>query len=351
MVASVKRSVIIGFCLIVAMLLAMAGVAPLRAENPFTPPFDRSIMGPLRGTYAVYLSLVSVAGNGVSIQPQNRAASIAFFRRYYNVPTDAPIAWTGNHAQCNSGTIAPAFQAAMLRRIVYFRAMAGVPAAITLNAEYSAKAQQAALMMSANDTLSHSPSPDWRCYTEGGSHAAASGNLFLGVDGVEAITGYMEDSGGGNSAVGHRRWLLYPQTRSMGIGDIPETADYPAAHTLWLFDEYLFETRPATREAFVAWPPPGYVPYQVIFPRWSFSYPDADFTAATVTLTGAGQTIAVAVLPIADGFGENTLVWEPTLPHTTPPPSDVRYTVTIQNVRVGVASQDFSYEVIIVNPN
>ena len=31
----------------------------------------------------------------------------------------------------------------------------------------------------------------------------------------------MTDPGAGNTFVGHRRWVLYPPTRTMGVGDIP----------------------------------------------------------------------------------------------------------------------------------
>ena len=44
--------------------------------------------------------------------------------------------------------------------------------------------------------------------------------------------------------------------------------------------------RPA-RDGFVAWPPPGFVPYQTVYPRWSFVLRGADFTNATVTMQRA----------------------------------------------------------------
>ena len=66
-----------------------------------------------------------------------------------------------------------------------------------------------------------------------------------------------------------------------------------------------------TRLTFVAWPPPGYVPYQVTWARWSFGYPDADFTSATVTMTSNGVPISVALEVFEEGYGENTLIWVP----------------------------------------
>jgi hypothetical protein len=102
----------------------------------------------------------------------------------------------------------------------------------------------------------------------------------------------------------------------------------------------------------VAWPPPGYVPYQVVFPRWSFAYADADFSGATVAMSSNGQGIPVTVQPLVTGygFGENTLVWEPDLSFGAPPPSDTIYDVTVSGVKVDGVPHDFTYQVILFDP-
>ncbi|MCB0084787.1 MAG: CAP domain-containing protein, partial [Caldilineaceae bacterium] len=145
-------------------------------------------------------------------------------------------------------------------RINYYRAMAGVPADITLLADYNQQAQAAALMMSVNQRSSHDPTVDWTCYTIAGDTAAQNSNLYLGVFGTAAIDGYIRDPGDNNDAVGHRRWLLFPQTRFMGSGDLPHTNTYQGANALWVFDDHAADPRPPTREEFVAGPPPGCVP-------------------------------------------------------------------------------------------
>jgi hypothetical protein len=304
----------------------------------------------LSGQQFAYFPLIAAAREGLYVHPQDRRWSIAFFHAYYTLPATIPIEWTGNHNQCHAGSVSPAFQAAITRRINYFRAMAGVPA-VKLDGDYSAQAQQAALMMSVNRRLSHGPTPDWICYTESGTEGANRSNLFLDVYGVDAITGYIADGGGDNFPVGHRRWLLYPQTRLMGVGDIPPQDGFPAANALWVLDDTSAEARPDTREPFVAWPPPGHIPYQVVFPRWSFSYPSADFSTATVSMSINGQSVPLSVQPVVNGFGENTLTWEPTIPHNLPPTSDLRYTVTVQNFNVDGIAQNVTYEVIVMNPD
>jgi type II secretory pathway pseudopilin PulG len=76
-------------------------------------------------------------------------------------------------------------------------------------------------------------------------------------------------------------------------------------------DATVLAVNPANREEFVAWPPPGYVPFQVVFPRWSFSHPSADFSQASVTMTQDQQNIALSLETVMNGYGENTIVWVP----------------------------------------
>ena len=95
-------------------------------------------------------------GAGLEVDPGLEAARTFFLTYYQNAATPA-IAWFGDRATCEAGATAPAFRDAVQLRINYFRAMAGVPAGITFSATYNDKAQAAALMMSVNSQLSHSP--------------------------------------------------------------------------------------------------------------------------------------------------------------------------------------------------
>lgn len=210
-------------------------------------------------------------------------------------------------------------------------------------------------MMSRNNNLSHDPPATWSCYTADGAEAAGSSNLSLGNYGWNAVSGQVRDNGANNSAVGHRRWILYPQTQTMGTGDIPPTASYSAANALWVFDDHYGTARPATREAYVAWPPPGHVPYQVVPARWSFSYASANFSTATVAMTRAGNPVPVAIQPVQNGYGENTLAWiadglDANVATWPNPGADVGYRVQIGNVLVGTTPTSFSYDVIVIDP-
>lgn len=290
------------------------------------------------------------------LSPSNREEARNFFNTIYAASEAAVPAWTGNYESCTPGTVAGAFQDLVALRINYFREMAGVPAGITLDPTYNGKAQHAALMMSANTNLSHYPPLSWTCYSAAGAEAAGKANLAIGVLGPDAITGYIEDPGPYNFSVGHRRWLLYPQTRVMGSGDVAGDTNHFPANAVWVFDDHFFGPRPPARDDFVAWPPPGYVPYPVVFPRWSLSYPNADFTNATVTVTRNGVPVTAQVEPVFTGAGENSLAWVmnggdfPASGSHARPLGDTAYGVQVNGVKVGDATRSFAYTVRVFDP-
>lgn len=294
---------------------------------------------------------------GWSIDPSSRQVSRAFYNSVYLASEDITSGWNGSVASCDEGTTTGDFKNGVLVRVNYFRAMAGVPSDVTFDNIYSAKSQQAALMMSRNNTLSHSPSSSWECYSVDGDEAAGSSNLSLGNYGWDAVSGQMRDNGSNNTLVGHRRWILYPQTQNMGTGDVPPSSSYSSANSLWVFDSHYSDPRPATRETYVAWPPPGYVPYQVVPPRWSFSYPGADFSSATVSMSSGGSSVTVNQHPIANGYGDNTLAWvadgldaNQWYTRWPQPAADTTYTVTISGVVISGSPTNITYEVTVIDP-
>jgi len=229
--------------------------------------------------------------------------------------------------------------------------MAGLPGDVVLTNTWNLEAQQAALMMSVQGSLSHSPGTNWACYTAAGAEAAGKSNLALGADAAAAIDLYMDDPGtGGNAVVGHRRWILYPPTKIMGTGSIPSTGGW-AANDLWVIGGS--GARPP-QPAWVAWPPPTYVPWEIMprsSGRWSFSYPGATFTGASVFMQHAGTNVPVTLEAQAQGYGDNTIVWDPQGVPTGAPSSDLSYSVTVSNVVVGGQSQVFAYTVTIIDPS
>jgi hypothetical protein len=295
---------------------------------------------------------------GFSVTVTSREQVRDFYNAVFTASENIPMDTTAVTASCTPGTNATAFDNAALRRINWFRAMAGVPAWVTFSAAESTKDQAAALMMSANGTLQHTGIPSsWSCFTTNGTNAAANSNLALGSDGADAITQYIQDAGSGNYETGHRRWIVYPQTQVMATGDVPAQGGDYAANATWVFDANYGGPRPAGTAPFVSWPPPGYTPYALVFPQWSFGLSNADLSAASVSMESNGVPVSVTIQSYRTGFGENTLVWypadlDPTSSSTVFPFSgaDTAYSVTINNAMTSSGAVNISYNVTVFDP-
>ena len=75
----------------------------------------------------------------------------------------------------------------------------------------------------------------WICFSSNGTNASGNSNLALGNAGPDAIAAYIWDFGGNNYEVGHRRWILYPQTQIMATGDVPAEGTNNSANATWVF--------------------------------------------------------------------------------------------------------------------
>lgn len=344
--------------LLCALALCVFFPSPAKAESALAKPIQHRL-GDAPGAPGDVSALPKgggrLAASGLSVDSADRAAVERFYR-IYKAANLVPSDWIGSVADCQTGSIGADYREATRQQINFFRAMAGVPASIAFDAGFSAKAQEAALIMSANGELSHTPTSAWRCHTASGAEAAGKSNLALGNSGPNAVKeGYMDDSGTNNAVVGHRRWVLYPQTRLMGTGDV---TDAPTgghdANALWVQDGNFNGPRPPVRDDFVAWPPRGYVPYDLVPARWSISYPDADFSAARVSVTRGGQEVPVQIEPWArELVGESTLVWvvdgRDTSTHTmlAKPKVDTLYRVVVSGASIGGQTRTFDYTVTV----
>ncbi len=298
-----------------------------------------------------FVPVFSYARTSLAVNLNDRADVVRLYQVTYKASQGVASAWNGDRSTCTAGTTSLAYADATILRVNYFRAMAGLPSDVVLSNAWNLKAQDAALMMSAQGSLSHTPDPTWSCYTSGGAEAAGKSNLALGADAAAAIDLYMDDPGsGGNAAVGHRRWILYPPTKIMGTGNIPGTGGW-AANDLWVIGGA--GSRPP-QPAWVAWPPSGYVPWQIMprsSGRWSFSYPNATFSGAAVFMRRAGTNVSLTLEAQAQGYGDNTIVWVPQGIPTGAPLGDASYSVTVSNVVVSGQPQVFTYTVTIIDPD
>jgi hypothetical protein len=284
-----------------------------------------------------------------------KAVALKDYKEMYLASSVTAFTWNGNTANCEAGTLNQDLLNKVLLRIKYYRKAAGLSnEGISLDAALNAKCQQDALMTKANGTLSHSPDASWKCYTADGALAAQKGNIAIGASDIQNIDLWIEDNGTGNERVGHRRWMLFSRASQFGFGCTNSSG------TLWVINGNGTGALPASTPKYVAWPPKGFVPRDVVYDRWSLSIPAAaypfqvDFTTATVTMTNAGGANVPLTIEYANPIestyrGDNTITWKPTGINLSSS-SDQKYSVKVANVKVGGVAKTYEYDVTIFKP-
>ncbi len=315
----------------------------------------------------------------MQVNPLDRNDVGALFQTYYQQARAVPPTWTGSASGCAAGDTSVEFKQAQIGQINWNRAMAGAPAQVVFDSTNLAGAQQLGLMIAVNRALSHTPPASWLCYTAAGAEAAGASNIgFAQVSGGGTgalpapgiVSGYMRDTGASNTAVGHRRWVLHPPTTQMTIGlaQATDSGLLTSGHNIRVIYSNWNDPWPTTRWGFVAWPPPGFVPWQEAHARWSLIVDDADFSAATVRVTYGAATVPTQIVhatgPAGPFFGGPAVVWEftqlagvafdPLAPTAggafRQPDRDVTYTVRVDNVQVaGQGLRSFEYQVTVID--
>ncbi|GEM_PF-1624399 len=297
------------------------------ASNPEPSPSNLS-------SSAVQLNLPATTGS--------RGTAVQLFKTVHEPALAVPIGFSGNVATCDAGDTSAAYADATIGILNYYRRMAGLVNPVTEDPASSAAAQQAALMMEAAGAISHSPYPDWPCYSEAGANAAAASNLALYVSGPSAIRAYVQDQY--IPSLGHRRWVLYPPLTGVGIGSTPY------ANALQVFGPSLWGPRPEEPDH-VAWPPAGFIPYPVVYSDWSFSLNGLSLAGASVAMHHEGVPVPLTFNHLPNGTGDPTIAWEPAGIVAGKGMDDETYDVTISNVTVGEDLVDFRYQVTLIDPS
>jgi hypothetical protein len=276
----------------------------------------------------------------------NRQAIIDDYKNIYltSEVSTADLGWTGSVATCTPGATSALSKTNTINRINYFRKLVGVPSNMVLDQNaYEPNCQAAALIMDANDNLSHGPPNNWTCWTQAGSNGAGSSNLALGAHAATAISLYMIDPGNGNEPAGHRRWILNSRASKFGTGSTSSTA----ANALHVFGP---SVTPTSLPAFIAYPCEGFFPRALMLTRWSFGIPGGNFSNATVVVKDeAGATVGITQHPYQVGYGDNTLTWEmPGSAASFANKEDVIYTVTVSGIGNAPATS-YTYNVVLIH--
>ncbi len=163
-----------------------------------------------------------------------------------------------------------------LRTTNFVRYLAGLPDRLVLDVQLNRKAQHGALVLAANDELTHEPRKPLgmnRAFYEIGYQSTTSSNISSGVDTFsEQVVGFMDDIGIHNlEAVGHRRWILHPPLKNIGFG-LAYTRQSVPYGVMQVFDTSDATNIKVNYES-IAWPSAGFFPTQYFnkMAPWSFT--------------------------------------------------------------------------------
>lgn len=328
---------------------------------------------------------------GFAVDTSSRNDVVSFWHGVYlkSEGYQNRVGWTGNFistAAGAEGTVSAAFVADVERRTNFIRALCGVPADVRFNTgatvnivpgdtyapaastTKAAAAQRSALMLVRTAVagsglgITHDPPSSCIAWTTAAWNANNKGNLAYAYYGPRAIDAYFREDVSGISSwnldVGHRRWLLNLQSTDFATGDVsgfrPELnggTAMPGGNVTYVVPK-ASELDTSVGKKFVAYPGAGYFPAQLNSPYWSLSYPGANFSTATVTMTGPGGTaVTTNVVSRRTGYGENAIVWQvPTSVSSQSFPVDATYQVTVSGITGTDVPTSHAYSVTLMDP-
>lgn len=204
--------------------------------------------------------------------------------------------WGGDPSTCTAGDLDAKAAERALRLVNVHRFLADVAPVVRVSA-WTTPAQQCALIAHANAKLSHTPPPSWRCWSESAAEVS-SVSLIANRSAPPAISAFIADPGNEQTMV-HRRWLLSEEIWRIGLGST-DRYSCVVVDGRSLENGASQEGRPTTRRrGWVAWPPPGPVPFEVFRTErldelgWTVQSATEDLDQATVEVASDGRQLAV----------------------------------------------------------
>ena len=186
-----------------------------------------------------------------------------------------------------AGSLNGAFLQDGLNSINYARYLAGLPDDVVLDSTYTDRAQHGAVLLAVGQFAHSQPQPatmDTSFYTIA-NNATSSSNIGWGYSSLwDFNISCMGDEDTGNiDRVGHRRWLLNPPLKKVGMGMASSRTD------TWVFD---WSRTPAVTYDSVKWPCAGPFPVEMLDSSvpWSITLNPTLYSWTTGT---AGHTITL----------------------------------------------------------
>jgi hypothetical protein len=263
-----------------------------------------------------------------------------------------------NIAGCDEGVLKPIEKQKVLTYLNALRRVHGLMP-VEYRAEDDIKTAKAALIITANNMLTHHPTSTMSCYTAQGDTGSQKSNLAYRTGITPASEVFIEqfviDKGVAN--LGHRRWVLDPFLKYVSFGrvDRPDGGMFTGAALRVSFDQEQDLAGTSTR--FVAYPYHDYparlmpqgtqISLSLLENRSNKFANKFDFSGATISVVSdSGATLPVTgQYSDSIGYGlPNVLSWKPGTIAT-----GVRHTVTVSNVKVDGVVKEYSWWFRLVN--
>lgn len=217
--------------------------------------------------------------------------------------------WNGNIKECQAGSLSKDIIKKAEKRINYFRKLAGI-SPIKLIDTLNIKAQQLALIASANKTINEIPNKSFKCYEKNIENVASLsciGNINFEESKLSMLSQFLEEDGDNNIFCAHRRLMLFSDASEMGYGATNNTE-------VLYFSRYGKPLAKSTPE-YIAYPSKGYFPAPLIFPKWSFAVSGTNVNYAYTTVVmkdEKGGIIKTSPYNVKNKIFDQTFVWEAT---------------------------------------
>ena len=233
---------------------------------------------------------------------------------------------------------------------------------VTYDTTYDASVQEAAMMMTVNSQLSHTPPETWFCWSQEGYDMAEASNLSISwqsqaVDPVfpenDMILWLIDDN---VPSLGHRRWLLDPflSTISYGaVGGIPKSGswNWAQAGVVKVIGGPSADLSAQTLPQVIAYPMGDY-PSKWVKKDWYLSASilvdpsspwnngNVNFKNADITVNGPSGSLSISdVMADNVGYGiPNNIQWK-----VSGLKDNTEYTVTFSNVLINSVPETFTY--------
>lgn len=235
---------------------------------------------------------------------------------------------------------------------------------VTYDSSSNAMTAQSALISAANGKISHTPASTSSCYTSDGATGSKKSNLYISyssasgsVATTDALDWLLIDDG--VSSLGHRRWMLHPFLKLTAVGRAegrPNTGTHTGYYVNTVSHRVIFDQEHTDISSYnleyVAYPYRDY-PNSLFKKDWFLSFSaiasstsrfdnrNVDYTNASIQVTDAnGNTMTVSDKSHnTDWYGNpNSLQWK-----VAGLQDNVRYNVSIQNVKVNGTNKNYSY--------